>query len=154
MFGLSDGAPNMSRLISTDHYQRLGVARGATPLQLRQAYRRKAFDAHPDRRTDTADAEMAAINEAWRVLGDRGLRAAYDQTLNGSTAKPRPSSPTPPPASNAPRAEQSPDVEESDLPLTDSARWTRRWALSMGFLTLLATAFGALLIWIALGGGT
>ena len=107
---------------------------------------------HPDRRADGLDSEMAAINEAWRVLGDRGLRAAYDQTLNGSTT----TRPAPAPAGRAPAraAPEPPRVEESDEPITDSARWTRRWAMSMGILTLVATAFGALLVWIALGGGT
>ena len=141
----------VSRLALTNHYQRLGVAPNATPLQLRQAYRRKAFDAHPDRRADGADADMAAINEAWRVLGDRSLRAAYDRSLDA--LMPRPpraetsgAAPTPPPA-------PAPDpFDDSDVPLSRSAGWTRRWTLSIGFLTALALGFGALLLWIAIGG--
>jgi curved DNA-binding protein CbpA len=141
----------VSRLAVTNHYQRLGVAPDATPLQLRQAYRRKAFDAHPDRRADDADADMAAINEAWRVLGDRSLRAAYDRSLDASTPRP-PRAESPNGTAAPPRAPTRDPLDESDVPLTRSASWTRRWALSIGFLTALAVGFGALLFWIAIGG--
>ena len=113
---------------------------------MRQAYRRKAFDAHPDRGIDHVDAEMAAINEAWRVLGNRELRAAYDRTLGGSTSAP-PSSP--PPASRPAPRPRTATPEDSDEPITQSDRWTRRWTLSVGILTMIGLAFAALLIYIA-----
>ena len=113
---------------------------------MRQAYRRKAFDAHPDRQTDHADVEMAAINEAWRVLGNRELRAAYDRTLGESPAV-RPRAPRPDPAPAPPP--RSEPLDDSDEPLTSSDRWTRRWTLSVGILTLIGLAFAALLLYIA-----
>jgi hypothetical protein len=78
----------------TDSHQRdlyavLGVAPSATADELRLAYRTAARAAHPDRHGDASAARMAAVNEAWHVLGDPGRRAAYDATrqepMTGST---------------------------------------------------------------------
>ena len=63
------------------HYERLGVAPDATPVQLRTAYRVAARRSHPDRAGDVAAGEMAAVNEAYRVLSDPVLRGAYDTDL-------------------------------------------------------------------------
>jgi len=64
------------------HYERLRVAPTATTGQIRDAYRRAAREAHPDR-SSRADAEsrMAAINEAYRVLGDPVRRRRYDEEI-------------------------------------------------------------------------
>ena len=67
-----------------DHYATLGVERSASADQIRTAYRARASKLHPDRVVDPversrAEARMAAVNEAWRVLGDPALRAAYDR---------------------------------------------------------------------------
>lgn len=64
------------------HYERLGAARDATPEQLRDAYRRAARAAHPDRNGDRSAADMAEVNEAWRILGDPARRRAYDHELD------------------------------------------------------------------------
>jgi DnaJ domain len=61
------------------HYQRLGVAPTATDAEIRAAYRTRARASHPDHAGSTGD--MAAVNEAWRVLGDPARRAAYDRAL-------------------------------------------------------------------------
>jgi hypothetical protein len=89
---------------------------------------------------------MAAINEAWRVLGNRELRAEYDRSLGGSSAAPPSPPPAKPPPAPRPRRET---LEDSDEPITSSDRWTRRWTLSVGILTLIGLAFAALLIYIA-----
>jgi len=61
----------------------LGVARDATPEQIKAAFRAAARRTHPDKNADKpqgeADAAMAAINKAWEVLGDPERRAAYDK---------------------------------------------------------------------------
>lgn len=62
---------------------------------MRRAYREQARQHHPDRveatgSTGSAD-EMAAINEAWRVLGDPGRRAVYDRSLAGPVTSAAPS---------------------------------------------------------------
>ncbi len=54
----------------------------AAPDRIRSAYRERARQLHPDRgATDTR--EMAALNEAYRVLSDPGRRAMYDRSLHG-----------------------------------------------------------------------
>jgi len=76
------------------HYQRLGVPADADLSTLRQAYRQRAMEFHPDRGSGDAD-NMAAINAAWAVLSDPNSRAAYDQTLGPLLVRRRtPASPT------------------------------------------------------------
>jgi hypothetical protein len=64
-------APATSREIA-DHYRALGLQPGASPDDVRQAYRRLARDHHPDLVPDDRQAEarrrMAAINAAYSVL--------------------------------------------------------------------------------------
>ena len=62
-----------------DPYATLGVARHATLLDIARAHRRLAKRHHPDVSTDTgAVARMRDLNEAWRVLSNAELRAAWD----------------------------------------------------------------------------
>lgn len=63
----------------TDHYDILGVARDATPDQIRKAYKTKASAAHPDRRGGD-DSAMAAVNAARDCLMDAQRRLRYDAT--------------------------------------------------------------------------
>ncbi len=70
------------------HYEVLAVSRRASPDQIRAAYRRRVAEVHPDRFVDAAparraqaDADMRAVTEAWRVLGDSRRRQAYDRSL-------------------------------------------------------------------------
>jgi curved DNA-binding protein CbpA len=66
-----------------DHYQLLGVARGASREEIAQAWRRRARDEHPDARPADADApeRFRALAGAWQVLGDPARRAAYDRAF-------------------------------------------------------------------------
>ncbi len=72
----------MSRPVQPTHYDVLGVTRAASPDDIRRAYRQAAREAHPDRHGDASAGRMAAVNEAWRVLGDPGRRRAYDAGLD------------------------------------------------------------------------
>ena len=76
-------------MIAGAHYRRLGVAPEASLDEIRAAYRDAARRHHPDTRmssgTTGSDDEMAAINEAWRVLSDPSLRARYDAELGAGT---------------------------------------------------------------------
>lgn len=62
-------------------YETLGVSRGASPDELKQAWRRLARLHHPDRNPgDPGAAErLAAINAAYTVLSDPTKRRAYDR---------------------------------------------------------------------------
>ncbi|MBV8856740.1 MAG: J domain-containing protein [Acidobacteria bacterium] len=59
-----------------DHYETLGAGRGEARAEIERRYKRLARLHHPDRGGD--EEEMKAVNEAWRVLGDRDARREYD----------------------------------------------------------------------------
>ncbi len=63
-----------------DYYNVLGVSRDADKDQIRVAYRRLAFQYHPDRNADNPDAaeRMKQINEAYAVLSDETKKRRYD----------------------------------------------------------------------------
>ena len=63
-----------------DYYQILGVATDSTSQQIKTAYRKLAFQYHPDRTGNDADSalRMKDINEAYAVLSDPAKRQNYD----------------------------------------------------------------------------
>ena len=72
-----------------DPYATLGVARGATPSQVRAAYRRLAKRYHPDVHADARATErMRHINQAWEVLSTADRRAQYDSSVASHGAAP------------------------------------------------------------------
>ncbi|MCS7058572.1 MAG: J domain-containing protein [Meiothermus sp.] len=64
-----------------DYYAILGVARDASPEEIKRAYRRLALRYHPDKNPGDKEAEekFKQINEAYAVLSDPGKRAQYDR---------------------------------------------------------------------------
>ena len=64
-----------------DYYQSLGVARTATPDEIKQAFRKLARIHHPDVAKNKAAGEkkFKEINEAYEVLGDPEKRRRYDE---------------------------------------------------------------------------
>ncbi len=63
-----------------DYYGVLGVARDASPEEIKKAYRRLARKYHPDvSKEKNAEDSFKDVNEAYEVLGDVEKRAAYDQ---------------------------------------------------------------------------
>src|SRR3954464_4477044 len=64
-----------------DYYQTLGVARGASDVEIKTAYRKLAMTYHPDRNNGSAEAEekFKSITEAYDVLRDAKKRAVYDR---------------------------------------------------------------------------
>jgi len=59
----------------------LGVSKTATADEIKQAYRRKAKECHPDLHPNdkTAEERFKELNEANEVLSDPDKRARYDQ---------------------------------------------------------------------------
>lgn len=74
----------MPKIPDQDLYQILGVRPDATPDQIRQAYRRRAKEYHPDllpaERRAAATERLKAINEAYEWLSDRTKRLDYDRS--------------------------------------------------------------------------
>ena len=64
-----------------DYYEILGLARGASELDTKNAFRKLAKLHHPDRNQGDKDAErkFKELNEAYQCLSDPQKRAAYDQ---------------------------------------------------------------------------
>lgn len=65
---------------SDDYYTLLGVPEDAATRQIKTAYRRLAFQHHPDRNRDTPGSSeaMKRINEAYAVLSSPDKRREYD----------------------------------------------------------------------------
>jgi len=73
-----------------DLYAVLGVARDAEREVVDAAYRALARKYHPDvNRAPDAAGRTRALNEAYRVLHDEGLRAEYDARRRGGVARRR-----------------------------------------------------------------
>jgi len=70
----------MAFVSSDDYYAILGVSQDASTRQIKAAYRRLAFQHHPDRNRDTTKASeaMKRINEAYAVLSSPVKRREYD----------------------------------------------------------------------------
>lgn len=65
---------------NNNYYQVLNVEPDATDQAIKASFRKLAFEYHPDRNKDNAQAadKMKAINEAYAVLSDPDKRREYD----------------------------------------------------------------------------
>ncbi|MSP52296.1 MAG: molecular chaperone DnaJ [Alphaproteobacteria bacterium] len=64
-----------------DYYEVLAIDRGASPDDIKKAFRKLAMQHHPDRNLGdkTAEQKFKELNEAHDVLKDEEKRSAYDQ---------------------------------------------------------------------------
>lgn len=64
--------------MSKDYYNILGVNRGANDDEIKKAFRKKAHEFHPDKKTGD-EAKFKEVNEAYQVLNNKQKRTQYDQ---------------------------------------------------------------------------
>lgn len=64
--------------MSKDYYKILEVDKSASKDEIKKAFRKKAHEYHPDKKTGD-EAKFKEINEAYQVLSDDNKRAQYDR---------------------------------------------------------------------------
>lgn len=71
----------------SDFYDTLGVARTATPEEIKKAYRKLAAKHHPDRNPgdNEAEAKFKEVSAAYETLSDSEKREKYDRFGHAST---------------------------------------------------------------------
>ena len=76
-----------------DLYKLLGVSRSASAKEIKQAYRRKALDTHPDKNKDVPAEEAAEafrkVVHAFEILSDKKSRDQYDRTGRAEEEQPQ-----------------------------------------------------------------
>lgn len=120
------------------HYTTLAVHPKATPEEIRAAYRRAARDAHPDRHGDASSARMAAVNEAWSVLGDPNRRLRYDQEIARTDREPTGS------AASGPMIDRRMPAQVL-VPTGDLSRFPWKFFGVMGVLAIAVVFIGSML---------
>jgi curved DNA-binding protein CbpA len=70
----------MNNSYQKDYYEVLGIDSNASQQEIKEAYRKLAFQYHPDRNKDdpAASDKMKALNEAYAILSDVARREEYD----------------------------------------------------------------------------
>jgi curved DNA-binding protein CbpA len=77
--------------IKQDYYQILGIPPNACLEEIREAYRKLAFQYHPDRNQMSlgSDEKMREINEAYATLSNSRRRKNYDTPLGYNCLVPK-----------------------------------------------------------------
>ncbi len=138
----------------TDYYSIMGVPPIAPPDTIRQAYRQRAKEVHPDINPDQrawATDAFQQLAEAYSVLIDPEQRARYDSLrLTYQTAARKPHVPVyqPPPRPTIYRVEkvQYPRFSGAWVRHKTHVLWRWRWAVFWALAGIVAVLWGASVI--------
>merc|ERR1711935_532590 len=73
-------AVNKIMKAKSDYYKVLGLEKGATPAEVKKAYRKSALRLHPDKNSaPRADEAFKIVNKAFSILTDEDKRAHYER---------------------------------------------------------------------------
>lgn len=74
----------------TNHYEILGIRENATPEEIKEAYRKRALETHPDRTgSEAKQEEFIKVNAAYQTLSNPQDRAQFDRQLRQKRRKER-----------------------------------------------------------------
>ena len=78
--------------VEKDYYKALGVAKDASPADIKKAYRKLARELHPDKNPgdNAAESRFKEVSEAYDVLSDESRRKEYDEARSLFAAGGRP----------------------------------------------------------------
>src|SRR5438045_4744963 len=81
----------LEELKMRDPYDVLGVSKGASAAEIKNAFRKHAKKLHPDanKHDPRAASRFAELNAAYEILGEDGKRKAFDRGEIGAEGKPR-----------------------------------------------------------------
>lgn len=131
----------------TDLYWTLGIRMGASPAEIKAAYRRAALKYHPDR--GGSETKMKEVNAAYATLSNPERRTKYDRELAqlwaivekwSRNAPPQPGKPSSPPQH---QATPTPHQRSTNRLHKRPAPW-RYWTVRC-VLALIIALYGGLL---------
>lgn len=79
--GIASSSAQERKVADREYYDLLGVSTNADAVTIKKAYRKSALKCHPDRNPGDpeAHAKFQQLGQAYQVLSDENLRAAYDR---------------------------------------------------------------------------
>lgn len=132
-----------------DYYSILGVARDASYLAIKAAYRSLAKEYHPDLYGGDKKKEriFKQINEAYSVLSDTDARMAYDNRMVVEEQRQQTGhTPQPPPVHYRPAARQPYHYAPRSSPYTSIKYVYSKWTLMYGKIFVVGLIMFALLM--------
>lgn len=127
-----------------DLYATLGVAPTSEHIVVQAAYRALMRRYHPDTNRSSGAAKRAQeINEAYRILSDPALRAAYDRKRTDQSSTQRDRSPPPPPPPPPPHPQTAETKRPTAARPSESETGNRRGLKALGVYVVLVLACGA-----------